>query len=346
MVSVLRRRTPAAVLALALLVPLAGSSTSAPAAGAPSAAPGAQLSAARAGTTRVLAISVDGLNVRALTELGHDGAPNLHRLEAEGAATRNARTERELTVTLPNHTGMLTGRRVNAARGGHGVTWNTDEPGTTVQQAAGHRVDSVFTVVHAAGGSTALFTSKAKFSLFDRSWPRGIDRFRVDERNGVLARATRRDLLRRQRAFTFLHLSLPDVAGHASGFMSGPYLDAVRRVDRLLGGLLATIEADAGLSRDLVVVLTADHGGDGASHSDARSPENYRVPFFVWGPGIAAEDLYALNPDYADPGLARPSYDGRQPVRNGDVANLSTDLLGLGPVRGSELNARQDLDVR
>jgi hypothetical protein len=32
-------------------------------------------------------------------------------------------------------------------------------------------------------------------------------------------------------------------------------------------------------------------------------------------------------------------------VRNGDVANLATDLLGLGPVPGSELDAEQDLTV-
>ena len=33
-------------------------------------------------------------------------------------------------------------------------------------------------------------------------------------------------------------------------------------------------------------------------------------------------------------------------MRNGDLANLVTELLGLGPVPGSELDAGQDLDWR
>ncbi|MCW2774890.1 MAG: type phosphodiesterase/nucleotide pyrophosphatase, partial [Nocardioides sp.] len=45
-----------------------------------------------------------------------------------------------------------------------------------------------------------------------------------------------------------------------------------------------------------------------------------------------------------DPHKSRPTYAGAQPVRNGDVANLSTDLLGLAKVPGSELDAQQDLD--
>ena len=58
-------------------------------------------------------------------------------------------------------------------------------------------------------------------------------------------------------------------------------------------------------------------------------------------------DLYALNPDFKDPGTRRTSYTAdRQPVRNGDVANLVTDLLGLARVAGSELDAAQNLDVR
>ena len=95
-------------------------------------------------------------------------------------------------------------------------------------------------------------------------------------------------------------------------------------------------------------MLTADHGGPPGEkgHDDASDVENYRIPFVVWGRGIRPADLYELNPDYADPGTGRPAYGGPQPVRNGDLANLVTELLGLGPVPGSELDAGQDLDWR
>src|SRR6478752_1207219 len=86
-------------------------------------------------TTRVLAISVDGLNTDAIEQLGADAAPTFHELLDEGAGTLNARTEYEQTVTLPNHAGMMTGRRIDAAKGGHGVTWDDDRTAMTVQKA-------------------------------------------------------------------------------------------------------------------------------------------------------------------------------------------------------------------
>lgn len=294
----------------------------------------------------VLAISVDGLNTRALDGLGPDSA--LGRLFDEGAATLNARTEVELTVTLPNHTSMLTGRRVDADAGGHGITWNDERAGATVPGPDGDGVSSVFDVVHDAGGTTALFAGKAKFATFDRSWPETIDEFEVDTDADELVDEAVSDLTTAQRRFTFLHLALPDVAGHASGWMSPAYLDAVAETDSLVGELLDAVDSTPRLTKRLVVVLTSDHGGPPGEkgHDDASDVEDFRIPFVVWGRGIRPADLYELNPDYADPGTVRPAYDGPQPVRNGDLANLVTELLGLGPVPGSELDVEQDLDWR
>ena len=294
----------------------------------------------------MLAISVDGLNPSALLRLGRERTPVLHRLLEEGASTLNARTQVESTETLPNHTSMLTGRRVLASRGGHGVTWNTHRRGTTVQRAAGHGVASVFTVAHRSG-STALFAAKRKFSIFQRSWGAGIDRVTIREGNDLgLIRAARSDLLRAQRDFTFVHLAGPDVVGHARGFMSPAYLTAVERVDSLVGKLLRAIEAHPDLA-GTAVILTADHGGAARQrhHDAARRYANYRVPFLVWGSGIDAGNLYAMNTAYADPGRRRVFYSGRQPVRNGDLANLALDLLGLGPVPHSKYDVRQNLEI-
>ena len=336
MPSPLASAIPALGVSLALVLPGPGGQPAAPR-GEP--APPAE---------HVVAISVDGLNPQAIRRLGRDRAPVLHRLRRQGAGTLNARTERELTITLPNHTGMVTGRRVAAGNGGHGVTWNDErmEP-RTVQDAADEEVRSVFTVVHASGGTTGLFASKQKFTLFRRSWPSSVDRTVIRLDNRRLASLARRDLRRHGRDFTFVHLSLPDVVGHRSGFMSADYLRAVARSDRLVGKLLATVRRDDDLRGATTVVLTADHGGRGPHHSDPAALANYRVPFLAWGAGVSrGSDLYDLNPDYADPGRRRPGYAAsRPPVRNGDVANLATDLLGLDPVSGSELDAEHDLDV-
>jgi hypothetical protein len=299
--------------------------------------------------TTVVAVSVDGLNPAAIRALGPGGAPTLHRLIEEGASTLNARTEREQTETLPNHTGMLTGRRIRAASGGHGVTWNDErlEP-RTVQAATGHPISSVFSLVHAPDRGTALFASKEKFSLFGRSWAGGIDRFVIRQDNRRLTRTVRHDIADHARAFRFVHYSWPDVAGHEHRFMSPEYLDAVADVDRWLGRILVGLEAADSLDGHVTLVVTADHGGRGPDHVDPTELPNYRVPFIVWGAGVEpGADLYDLNPDYADPGTRRTTYAGdEQPVRNGDVANLVTDLLGLGAVPGSEHDAGQDLDVR
>jgi len=295
----------------------------------------------------VLAISVDGLTPAVFDELTPEQVPSFTRLFNEGAVTMNARTEVEMTVTLPNHTGMLTGRRIDPDRGGHGVTWN-QEVGDAIVPGADHEgVASVFDVVHDAGGTSALFAGKEKFVIYDRSWP-DIDRFEVELDPDSLVDDVQADLSGAGRRFTFLHLALPDAAGHPTGWLSLAYRGAVLETDRLLGELLATIDATPRLKRRLVVVLTADHGGPRGEqeHDDAGNPANYTIPFVVWGRSIRPADLYALNPDLVDPGDAQPSYDGPQPVRNGDVANLVTDLLGLGPVPGSELDAAQDLDWR
>lgn len=302
----------------------------------------------RGAADTVLAISIDGLSVAAIERLGPAGMPNLHIFMDKGAATLNARTAREKTVTLPNHTGMVTGRRIEAATGGHGVTWNDNRPRPrTVQAAAGDGVESVFSSVRDAGGSTALFASKKKFGLWTRSWPKAIDRTTIIAGNGALVEAAIADITTEDREFRFLHLSLPDVAGHAHGWMSKRYLDAVRRVDELVGLVVASVTSDAQRRADTTILLTSDHGGFLAGHENPRLLDNFRVPFMARGAGVdEGVDLYEMNEFYRDPGTRRTIYGmARPPVRNGMVANLALDLLGLPAVEDSEFDVAQDLSL-
>ncbi|MCZ4500498.1 MAG: type phosphodiesterase/nucleotide pyrophosphatase [Marmoricola sp.] len=297
-------------------------------------------------------ISVDGLNPDAITRLdARGGVPAFRRLLREGSSTLNARSAYEQTNTLPNHTGMLTGRRIEGPLGSS-VTFNDDRPGT-LATAHGRYVPGIFDTVHDAGGSTAFFAEKDKFNFLLRSWDSAhgaADRKGRDDGRGKIdvARIGPADTLVRETlsqlrgaardrrgrpSLVFLHVAAPDLAGHADGFMSGPYLDAVRRADAEIGTVLDAITASSSLNQHTTVVVTADHGGSGPSHRDPTRLANYRIPFFLWGQRVqAGQDLYAINPGRRDPGKTRVGYDGPQPIRNLDAADLVLRLLGLPPL--------------
>ena len=125
-----------------------------------------------------------------------------------------------MTLTLPNHTGMVTSRRIDRSRGGHGVIWNDDRlRPRTVQAAAGHPVGSVFSSLETAGLGSALFAAKPKFSLFNRSWPKSIDH--------TLIRADNASLVEAVRERPGDHLASPHVPAHlaARRRRSRPRLD-------------------------------------------------------------------------------------------------------------------------
>ncbi|TQK70046.1 alkaline phosphatase family protein [Nocardioides sp. SLBN-35] len=334
-------RRPAVVLAAALAASFLA---------APGTATADRSEPARASVNdkHVIAISVDGLNPRALKRLGRAGTPNLHRLiKDEGAGTVNARTQLEMTVTLPNHTSMVTGRRIKASKGGHGVTWNDDKVTKTVQQAAGHDVASVFTQVHEGGGTTAVYATKSKFWLFENSWPKAVDdTFIRVKKNGAVVKELRSDLASAPATFSFVHLGRPDQIGHRDGWMTPSYLKAVAKVDKLVGTIMDQVRSTPALRDNTVIVLTSDHGGipGTRNHGVKTNREDYRVPFAFWGSGVPNTDLYALNPGRAKPGRTRPGFGASpQPIRNGEVANVSLDILGLGAVPDSLWDRDQDL---
>jgi hypothetical protein len=313
----------------------------------------------------VVHISVDGLRPDVVTALGADRLPNFYRFRTEGAWTDNARADQDLTYTLPNHTTQITGRHA-FGDGGHGWFWNSD-PGPFTLHTRGY-VASAFDTVHDRGGATALYAGKDKFVLFERSYDAAsgapdevgtddgrdkIDAYRYDSDMAALTAAFTADLRQRQFDYTLFHFRHPDGVGHAEEWQVDPataYAQKVEEIDGLLGQILAVIETTPGLAGRTALVLTADHGGDlgTTGHGNPLAADNYTVPFYVWGPGVAmGADLYALNPTTRrDPGTGRPSKgDAIQPVRNGDAANLALALLGLPPIPGSRINAKQDLGV-
>ena len=306
----------------------------------------------------VIQISVDGLSGILLESLVENDTTgdfaHFKRFVDEGATTFNARADYTYTITLPNHTTMLTGRPVSQPSGQpntvhHGWTSNdAPAPGVTLHNGGNPNLSyiaSTFDVAHGAGRSTGLFASKTKFVLFEVSYPDEIDLY-VNASAASMHQSLLLALAASHFDYAFVHYSTPDDAGHANGWGSAAWVDAVRSVDGQLAGLFALIESDPVLHGHTLVILSADHGGTGTGHSDATNRANYTVPFLLWGEGVQpGVDLYAINAGRrADPGTGRPSYTAPvQPIRNGDGANLALAALGLAPVPGSSINASQNL---
>ena len=307
---------------------------------------------------RVLHISVDGLRSDFVNA---DNTPTLQALIDNGAATLNARTDFNATITLPNHAGQLTGRRLRG-EDGFKVIFNEDNGGT-VHAEAGFYTASSFDVAHDNGLKTFALVGTNKFDFLDRSWnaengapdvtgeDNGADKidqylkdFSIDGHTDLML-----DHLANGPAdYIFWHLPHPDAFGHPNGWGSTAYAEAVRKSDASIGAVLAAIAADPNLGMTTAVVVTADHGGElnDTGHFDARDPQNYTVPLIVWGPGVGQGDLYTLNPNTrSDPGTARPDEADVQPVRASEAGNLSMQLLGLPPIPGSRYNASHDLNL-
>jgi predicted AlkP superfamily pyrophosphatase or phosphodiesterase len=314
-------------------------------------------------------VSVDGLRSDALLALQPEALPAFTRLLG-GSATLNARCDPDYSITLPNHTSMLTGRPV-LGPSGHGWIENDEAAeDATLHKNKGQYLASLFDVAHDRGWHTALLAGKPKFALYDHSYDAEdgapdtiapddgrdkLDSYVFSQKTDEIGDGVVRELGDGSRkSVVFVHFATTDLTAHASGWDLTPgskYLQAVQRVDRELGKILAAIEAQPRLRGHTAIVLTTDHGGGAPykSHDQNKMWVDYIIPFAVWtGDGHKGE-LYALNPaTRKDPSLANPATgaEGLPPVRNGEAGNVVLQLLGLPAIPGSTLDAKQDLVVR
>lgn len=306
---------------------------------------------------RVVILSIDGLRADALEGQLYD-LPGFTALRRDGASTLDARTDPGRTVTLPNHTCMITGRPTDGPEG-HGFIYNgvTDQ---TLHEIKGSYVASIFDVAHDQGLGTALVASKPKFDLYPHSYDAAHgapDRIPPDHGRGKLdvvhiqsydddaTLAYALEILEADQVrLLFIHLYECDSAGHGFGFdptLGTPYAAAVIRQDARIQRLRAA------LGPNTVLLVTTDHGGTGLGHSDPTLEVDYTIPFLAVGAGVrSGADLYVLNAGKREnPGTRRAHDAAIQPIRNCEVGNLALGLLGLPPVPGS-MYGRDPLRLR
>jgi predicted AlkP superfamily pyrophosphatase or phosphodiesterase len=224
--------------------------------------------------TRAAFFMLDGVRPDALLA-AH--CPNVAAVRARGSATLQAASVMPC-LTLPCHTSIF--HSVPPAR--HGITTNTWTP-------MARPVPGLIEVLRQAGRQAAFFYNWEP--LRDLGRPGGLsfvlfaDGQADPASDDLMADEAVRHLGRAQPDFLFVYFGTVDIAGHAHGWMSPPYLAQLERVDAALGRVLAALPADT------AVLIQADHGGHDRSHG-LDIPEDMLIPWMVAGPGVRAG--YAL----------------------------------------------------
>ena len=246
---------------------------------------------------RVVVLSIDGCRPDALPAAG---ARALLDFGARGARATRAFTI-PLSLTLPSHSSMLSGYSLEA----HGVHWNVPKP-----ELGYIKVPTIFKVAHAAGLRTIMVMGKDKFltlmqpNTLDEIHELAGDEDAIVEQAVWVAGKGNFDLM-------FIHLPNPDIVGHASGWMSAPYLARVAHIDQLFAALLRALPADA------TVLVTADHGGHDLVHGTDTEVDRH-IPWMIDGPRI------------------RKGVTIDRDIATTDTAATALHLLGLAVGEGAE----------
>jgi len=227
---------------------------------------------------RALVISVDGLRPDVLLRAR---MPNVRALMARGAFTMWARTS-DLPYTLPSHTSMLTGVRPMY----HHVLWNNPVNGTYPD------VPTLFEQAHKAifpgEGimTTGMVAGKSKFRTLARPGSIDFAEMFYDQQasDRELAEAASDMIRRHAPRVMFVHLPDVDVTGHYHGWGSPDQIEAAEHADDAVGIILQAL-VNHGFDQTTLIILTADHGGQGWSHGPG-DPRSIHIPWIACGPGI------------------------------------------------------------
>lgn len=235
-----------------------------------------------AGVEHVVVIGVDGLSSPGVETAK---APVLRGLMTRGAYTLEARGVLP-TSSSSNWASMITG----ASPERHGVTsndWQRDDHTITPWDQGPEKIyPTIFSRLRAVrpdAGIVVIHHWDDFARLAERS---ACDVFTHAKSAEAATQATVEAIEKLKPVLTFVHLDHVDGAGHAAGWETPAYLEAVAIADGQIGRILEALRSAGMLERTLVLIVS-DHGGVGKSHGGETMAE-LQIPWIVAGPGVAA----------------------------------------------------------
>ncbi|MCX2453421.1 alkaline phosphatase [Pedobacter sp. PLR] len=227
----------------------------------------------------VILIGCDGLGAYAIPDAQ---MPNLKKLMETGASSLEARSVLPSSSAV-NWASMLMG----AGPTEHGYTeWGSKTPeipsATTTKYGL---FPSIFSVIRdqKPNAKTAVIYS----------WP-GIgplvekDAISIvvpgNDKDDFCADTTATIIKREKPYFTFVHFDEPDHTGHEIGHRTPAYYEQLKKVDERIGKIVQAVK-DAGIEKETIIIVSADHGGTGKGHG-GKTLDEVQIPWVINGAGV------------------------------------------------------------
>lgn len=227
----------------------------------------------------VVLIGCDGLGAYAIPDAQ---MPHLKKLMETGASSLQARSVLPSSSAV-NWASMLMG----AGPTEHGYTeWGSKTPEIPSVTTTKYGIfPSIFSVIRAQ-------KPNAKTAII-YSWP-GIgplvekDAISIvvpgNDKDDFCADTTASIIKREKPYFTFVHFDEPDHTGHEIGHRTPAYYEQLKKVDERIGKIVQAVK-DAGIEKETIIIVSADHGGTGKGHG-GKTLDEVQIPWVINGVGV------------------------------------------------------------
>ena len=264
----------------------------------------------------VVFIGIDGWAAEAVRQAPAQDLPNIHALMDHGSWTLSKRSVMPSASAI-NWASIMNGLPTEM----HGFDkWNSTHGTIPSTSDNGHGIPpTLFTILreqHPQAVTGALFDWTGIGAVSDTlamSWHYYTKTYTSTDDVIIpvedYARIATDYIKENKPEFFFLYFGTLDEAGHVRGWYSEEYMERQRILDAAVGQVIEALK-EAGIYDDIVIVMSADHGGTNKNHGKFTLLE-METPLIVCGKGI------------------KEGYEIKKPVMQYDTPTIMADILGL-----------------